>query len=79
MSYADPYVPEITTRRHPGLTGRRAVPLEPATVGAADAVLIVTDHDDVDCKVLVAAARLVVDTRNATRHLARHRERIVLA
>jgi len=28
-------------------------------------VLIATDHDAVDYKALVAAARLVVDTRNA--------------
>jgi UDP-N-acetyl-D-glucosamine dehydrogenase len=31
----------------------------------ADAVLIVTDHDDVDYGLIARHARLVVDTRNA--------------
>ena len=53
------------TREHANLTGRTSATLSPATIGAYDAVLIATDHDAVDYKALVEAARLVVDTRNA--------------
>jgi UDP-N-acetyl-D-glucosamine dehydrogenase len=53
------------TREHASLTGRASVALAPETVAGYDAVLIATDHDAVDYKALVAAARLVVDTRNA--------------
>jgi len=42
-------------------------------------VLIVTDHDTVDYAGLVAHSRLVVDTRNATRDVTAHRDRIVKA
>jgi UDP-N-acetyl-D-glucosamine dehydrogenase len=55
------------------------VPLDPTRVAGYDLVLIVTDHDGIDWDALVAAARLVVDTRNATRTVTRHRDRIVKA
>jgi UDP-N-acetyl-D-glucosamine dehydrogenase len=80
LDYHDPYVPVIPPiREHPRFAGRRSQALEPALLGAVDAVLIVTDHDEVDYEALAAGARLVVDTRNATRRVSAHRERIVLA
>jgi len=41
------------------------VPLD--NLGAHDCVVIVTDHSDYDYPTIVRQARLVVDTRNATR------------
>jgi UDP-N-acetyl-D-glucosamine dehydrogenase len=68
--YHDPHIPEIRpTRKHGGLTARTSVPLDAETLEAFDAVLIATDHDDVDYALIVAHAKLVVDTRNAC---ARH-------
>ena len=80
VEYHDPYVPEIMrTREHPELAGMRSVSLTPESVGAYDAVLISTDHDDVDYDTLVANARLVVDTRNATKAVSANRDKIVKA
>lgn len=63
--YHDPHVPEIRpTRKHAGLTGRLSMPLTEQTLSGFDAVLIATDHDDVDYGLVVAHAKLVVDTRN---------------
>jgi UDP-N-acetyl-D-glucosamine dehydrogenase len=63
--YHDPHVPVIPmTREHAAMAGRKSVPLRPARIEAYDAVLISTDHDDVDYEALVRAARIVVDTRN---------------
>lgn len=74
--YHDPFVPVIPpTREHAALAGRRSISLRDGVIGTYQAVLIATDHDDVDYKALVAEARLVVDTRNACeRHgaLAEH-------
>jgi UDP-N-acetyl-D-glucosamine dehydrogenase len=53
------------------------VELSEGVVGAADCVLIATDHGAYDYDWIVQNARLVVDTRNATRHVAHHREKIV--
>jgi UDP-N-acetyl-D-glucosamine dehydrogenase len=79
-AYYDPYIPLIgPSREHSGLTGRRSVSFDPATIRGYDAALIVTDHDNVDWDLLVDNARIVVDTRNATRHVRRHRDRIVKA
>ncbi|AMJ61026.1 nucleotide sugar dehydrogenase [Bosea sp. PAMC 26642] len=64
-TYHDPHIPTIRpTREHAGLTGRQSQPLTAETLADYDAVLIATDHDDVDYSLVVCHARLVVDTRN---------------
>jgi UDP-N-acetyl-D-glucosamine dehydrogenase len=73
VDYHDPYVPKITVGGR-ALVGR---PLTAATLRAADCVLIVADHSSVDYREVVRHARLVVDTRNATRHVEEGREKIV--
>ena len=67
VDYYDPYVPAIPkTRAHPDLAGMRSISIDPPTIASYDAVLIVTDHSEIDWQALVDAAQLVVDTRNAT-------------
>jgi UDP-N-acetyl-D-glucosamine dehydrogenase len=44
-----------------------------------DAVVIVTDHSSYDWPWIVEHTSLLVDTRNATRNVRAHRERIVKA
>jgi UDP-N-acetyl-D-glucosamine dehydrogenase len=65
VDYHDPYIPAIpTTREHAALAGRQSVTLDAATVASYDAVLIATDHDNVDYKLVVDHAKVTVDTRN---------------
>jgi UDP-N-acetyl-D-glucosamine dehydrogenase len=81
VSYNDPYVPSLRARklRHYGRFELDSVALTEATLGAADCVLIATDHGAYDYDSVVRSARLVVDTRNATRDVLDHRDRIVKA
>jgi UDP-N-acetyl-D-glucosamine dehydrogenase len=66
VDYHDPFIPRIKpSREHSHLTDRRSVALNAKRIAAADAVLIVTDHDSVDYKLIAKHAGLVVDTRNA--------------
>jgi UDP-N-acetyl-D-glucosamine dehydrogenase len=66
VDYHDPFIPRIKpSREHGHLTDRRSVPLNAKRIAAADAVLIVTDHDNVDYRLIGKHARLIVDTRNA--------------
>ncbi len=66
VEFHDPLIPVITpTREHAELTGRKSIALDQAALARFDAVLIATDHDDVDYAALVAGSKLVVDTRNA--------------
>jgi UDP-N-acetyl-D-glucosamine dehydrogenase len=62
----DPYIPVVPPiREHPRLVGRKTLPLNSGMIAGYDVVLIATDHDSIDYRALVAAAKLVVDTRNA--------------
>jgi UDP-N-acetyl-D-glucosamine dehydrogenase len=63
--YHDPHVPEL---REDG-TVRRSVAFTPAEIAAADCVLIATDHDSVDYRLLIGQGVAVVDSRNAMRGL----------
>jgi UDP-N-acetyl-D-glucosamine dehydrogenase len=72
VAYNDPHVPSLRIGSHE--IARAA--LEEA--GSYDCVVIATDHSAVDYAALVERARLVVDTRNATRGLRQqHRAKIV--
>jgi UDP-N-acetyl-D-glucosamine dehydrogenase len=63
VSYHDPHVPELPpTRRFK--FDLKSSPLNPDVLKAADCVLVVTDHHDVDYDLVAAHADLVVDTRN---------------
>jgi UDP-N-acetyl-D-glucosamine dehydrogenase len=63
--YHDPYVTEVAV----GSGSFHSVPLDDQIVSSADCVLIVTDHSGIDYKRVVDSAKVVVDTRNATRSL----------
>lgn len=66
VAYFDPFVPEVPmTREHAALAGRRSVELTPDNIRRYDAVLIATDHDDIDYGNLMTYAPIVLDTRNA--------------
>ena len=64
VDYHDPYFPRVGHGRHYNLNMER-VSLD--TVSQYDCVLIVTDHSDYDYPKIVREAKLVVDTRNATK------------
>lgn len=66
VSFIDPHVPEIPPMREYGQFSARAA-TDPATLtaGTYAAVLIATDHDEVDYAALLTLDCPVVDTRNA--------------
>jgi UDP-N-acetyl-D-glucosamine dehydrogenase len=55
----------------------RSVELTPERLGSYDCVLIATDHSSYDYEAIVRGAKLVIDTRNATRRVQSGREKIV--
>jgi UDP-N-acetyl-D-mannosaminuronate dehydrogenase len=56
---------------------KSGVALNREVLEKADAVVIITDHSNVDYQMVVNHARLVVDTRNATSRLSLAKARIV--
>lgn len=64
--FHDPHVDEIPPQReHAELVGMKSAPLTENLLREQDAVLIVTDHKDVNYGYVAGCSRLVVDTRNA--------------
>jgi UDP-N-acetyl-D-glucosamine dehydrogenase len=78
VEYNDPYFPQLHKMRHYDYSHMRSVELTPSNLGAFDCVVIATDHTSYDYQAIVEASPLVVDTRNATRRIARNRNKIVL-
>jgi UDP-N-acetyl-D-glucosamine dehydrogenase len=78
VDYNDPHFAQLHTMRHYDYAGKKSVELTPGALGSYDCVIIATDHSSYDYAAIVAAAQLVVDTRNATRRVTAHREKIIL-
>ena len=78
VDYNDPYFAQIHKMRHYNFEGMKSVPIDPKMLAGYDCVLIATDHTTYDYPAIVESAQLVVDTRNATRRIARNRNKLVL-
>ena len=76
VDYHDPYFPLLPKTRKYDFKLRA---VEPAAEALAqyDAVIIATDHSSYDYTFITRHDRLVIDTRNATREVKEHREKIV--
>jgi UDP-N-acetyl-D-glucosamine dehydrogenase len=61
VCYHDPYVSSFKA----GAQTLSSSPLTPELLASTDAVLLVTDHSNVDYAAVVRGASLILDTRNA--------------
>src|ERR1700729_2816742 len=77
LDYNDPYFPALFKMRHYDFSEKRSIDLSPAALASYDCVLIATDHSTYDYEAIVRDSKLVVDTRNATRHVKQDREKVV--
>jgi len=73
LSYHDPHIPRLPSMRHFRVPDLASEPLTEEFLAAQDCVLIVTDHDDVDYRLVADHSKLVVDTRNALRNFPTHK------
>jgi UDP-N-acetyl-D-glucosamine dehydrogenase len=77
LTYNDPHVPSLPRMRHyPDLAPMESQELTPEYLGMQDCVLIATDHSAYDYDFIVRHAKLVVDTRNATKQVVHGRDKI---
>jgi UDP-N-acetyl-D-glucosamine dehydrogenase len=71
VAYYDPYVPIIRpTREHAHWAGTKSVEWTRETIASYDAVLISTNHANVNYRELAEWAPLILDTRNAMNGIA---------
>lgn len=72
VSYHDPYVPELDVDGH----RFASVSIDGDALAGYDCVVICTDHRCFDYQGVVNGSSLVLDTRNATKHVTEGREKI---
>lgn len=76
LTYNDPHIPRLPRMRHHDVPDMSSTELTPEFLAAQDCVLIATDHTAYDYHFIVKHARLIVDTRNATKNVTAGREKI---
>ncbi len=62
ISYSDPHVPDLRPC-HDHNFSMKGVPLTTVTIDSADAVVLLTDHNDFDYKLIAEKSKLIIDTR----------------
>ncbi len=72
VDYHDPFVPKLHKMRRYDYR-KQSVPLDAKGLAKYAAVVIATDHDEVDYRLVGERAKLVVDTRNAMARVGRCR------
>jgi UDP-N-acetyl-D-glucosamine dehydrogenase len=75
VEYHDPYVAQIPGE---GNHQYRSVPLTSEAIRSADCVVILTDHTSIDWELIVENAKIIVDTRNATKSVRNGATNVVL-
>ncbi|HWO40263.1 MAG TPA: nucleotide sugar dehydrogenase [Candidatus Eisenbacteria bacterium] len=73
LAYNDPFVPSLR------LNGKYldSVALSPELIKSQDCIVILTDHSAYNWAEIAGAAKLIVDTRNATKNLRDLKDRII--
>jgi UDP-N-acetyl-D-glucosamine dehydrogenase len=75
VSYNDPHIQRLHRTRQYDFE-MSSVELTPETLASADCVVVVTGHRAYDWDSIVEHAQLIIDTRNATKQVSQHREKI---
>lgn len=75
IDYNDPHAPEYEVDN----VIMRSVPLSETQLQQYDMVILVTDHDDYDYEFILKHIKCcLLDTRNGTKNIIHHREKIIL-
>ena len=73
LIYNDPFVPELKVN---GSTFR-SQELTPELLKLVDCIMIATDHSQYDYDFITKNAKLIIDTRNATKHVKNQEDKII--
>ncbi|MEP7457167.1 nucleotide sugar dehydrogenase [Phyllobacterium sp. SB3] len=80
VEYHDSYFPIIPiTREHADLAAKTSVSLDKETLQKVDLILIATDHDNVDYRLISQEAKIIIDTRNVFARMGIQGENIIKA
>ncbi len=78
IDYADPHVPSLSVDGDACHLGLEAVEVNEETLQQYDVVAIVTDHSAFPYPLIAKHAKVIVDTRNALKHVPHDRSKVML-
>ena len=64
VDFSDPFFPKIPRLRNYKFHSKKSINLVPGKVRKYDAIILVTDHDNFDYKMIAKNAKLILDTRH---------------
>lgn len=70
ISYNDPHIPVLPAMRHYRVPRLASEPLTAEYLASQDCLVVATDHSVYDWEFIAKNARLIVDSRNATKQVA---------
>jgi UDP-N-acetyl-D-glucosamine dehydrogenase len=76
--YHDPYIPVLPSFRK-YLFKLKSSPLTDRLLHRMDAVVVVTDHSQIDYQWVVKHTPLIIDTRNVTKNMKQWKRKIIKA
>jgi UDP-N-acetyl-D-glucosamine dehydrogenase len=79
VAYNDPHIPTLPSMRHYPQLNMASQELTDGCLESQDCVLIVTDHSSYDWNWIARFAKLIIDTRNATKGVVDPKAEIVRA
>lgn len=79
ISYNDPHISTLPSMRQYDVPRLASEELTPEFLASQDCILIATDHSCYDWEMIVRHARLVVDTRDATRQVTDQQNKVFKA
>ncbi|HET6568597.1 MAG TPA: nucleotide sugar dehydrogenase [Rhodothermales bacterium] len=78
LSYSDPHVPTLRLEGENDPEPMQSAPLTREMLQSSDVVVILTDHSAFPYAQIARDAPCIIDTRNALKHVAHDRDKIVL-
>ena len=78
LNYADPYVPTLQINHRDASDVIEAVELRRDTIKEYDVVVLLTDHSAFPYAQIAEDAGVIIDTRNAFKHVPHNRDKIVV-
>lgn len=71
VAYHDPHIPVLRNlEHHHFLEGMQSTKINKGNIQNYDAILFITDHDNIDHQLIADNTELIIDTRNVTKRLS---------
>ena len=64
VDYSDPFIPSMPKLRNYNFKNKKSIKLSSKNIASYDAIILVTDHDNYNYKLITKKSKLIIDTRH---------------